>query len=66
MRPPTDIVRAIRQTEKGTRLAKYDQYLVDVAVDANKVEIREAVERLEQRVKEQEGISQISKTDSTD
>lgn len=46
MRPATDIVRAIRQTEKGTRLAKYDQYLVDVAVDANKVEIREAVERL--------------------
>ena len=46
MRPATEIVKAIRQTEKGTRLAKYDQYLVNVAVDANKVEIREAVERL--------------------
>ena len=46
MRPATDIVRAIRQSEKATRLAKYDQYLVDVAPDANKVEIREAVELL--------------------
>jgi len=46
MRPATEIIRAVRQSEKGTRLAKYDQYLVDVAVDANKVEIREAVERL--------------------
>ena len=46
MRPATEIIRAIRQSEKGTRLAKYDQYLVDVATDANKVEIREAVEQL--------------------
>ena len=46
MRPATEIIRAVRQSEKGTRLAKYDQYLVDVATDANKVEIREAVERL--------------------
>ena len=46
MRPATEIVKAIRQTEKGTRLAKHHQYLIDVATDANKVEIREAVERL--------------------
>lgn len=46
MRPPTDIVRAVRQTEKGTRLAAHDQYLLDVAADANKVEIRQAVEQL--------------------
>lgn len=46
MKPATEIVRSIRQTEKATRLAKYDQYLVDVAPDANKVEIREAVEQL--------------------
>jgi large subunit ribosomal protein L23 len=46
MRPATEIIRAVRQSEKGTRVAKYDQYLVDVAPDANKVEIREAVERL--------------------
>ena len=46
MRPATEIIRAVRQSEKGTRLAKYDQYLVDVATDANKVEIREALEQL--------------------
>ncbi len=46
MRPATDIVKAVRQTEKGTRVARYDQYLVHVALDANKVEIREAVEQL--------------------
>ena len=46
MRPPTDIVKRILQTEKGTRLSAHDQYLLNVAVDANKVEIREAVEQL--------------------
>lgn len=46
MRPATEIVKGIRQTEKGTRLAKHDQYLVSVALNANKVEIREAVEQL--------------------
>ena len=46
MRPATEVVRGVRQTEKGTRLAHHDQYLVNVAVDANKVEIREAVEQL--------------------
>ena len=46
MRPATDIVTGVRQTEKGARLARYDQYIVNVAVDANKVEIREAVEEL--------------------
>lgn len=46
MRPATDIIRSVRQTEKGTRIAKHDQYLVDVAPDANKIEIREAVEQL--------------------
>ena len=46
MRPPTDIVRWVRQTEKGARIAVHDQYLLEVATDANKVEIREAVERL--------------------
>ena len=46
MRPPTEIVKQILQTEKGTRLAAYDQYLVRVALDANKTEIRQAVEAL--------------------
>ena len=46
MRPATDIVKSIRQSEKGARLAKHDQYLVNVALDANKIEIREAIEVL--------------------
>ena len=46
MRPATEIVRGVRQTEKGTRLLKHNQYVVDVALKANKIEIREAVEHL--------------------
>ena len=46
MRPATSVVRAVRQTEKGTRLAAADQYVLEVAKDANKAEIREAVEAL--------------------
>jgi large subunit ribosomal protein L23 len=46
MRPATEIVKQVLQTEKGARLAKHDQYLVRVALDANKVEIRQAVEEL--------------------
>ncbi len=46
MRPATEIVKAVRQTEKGARLALRDQYVVEVALNANKVEIREAVEEL--------------------
>lgn len=34
------------QTEKGARVAKHDQYVVEAAQDANKVEIREAIEAL--------------------
>ena len=46
MRTATEIVKGIRQTEKSTRLAKHDQYLVEVALDANKIEIRHAIEQL--------------------
>jgi len=46
MRPATDIVRQLLQTEKGARVAAHDQYLFRVALDANKVEIRQAVEQL--------------------
>ncbi len=46
MRPATDVVRRILQTEKGTRVAKAGQYMVEVASDSNKVEIRQAVEEL--------------------
>ncbi len=46
MRPATDIVKRVLQTEKGARVARLDQYLLTVAPDANKVEIRRAVEEL--------------------
>lgn len=46
MRPPTDVVRRVLQTEKGARLAAHGQYLVDVLPDANKAEIRQAVQAL--------------------
>ena len=46
MRAPSDIVKGLRQTEKGTRVAPLHQYMVDVAMNANKIEIREAIERL--------------------
>ena len=46
MRPATDVVKRILQTEKGTRLAQHNQYLLEVALDANKIEVRQAVEQL--------------------
>ena len=46
MRPATEVVRGIRQTEKGTRLAAHDQFLLEVAPNANKIEIRQAVKQL--------------------
>ena len=45
-RPATDIVKRILQTEKAVRVAKHDQYLVQVALDADKTQIRQAVEQL--------------------
>lgn len=46
MRPATDIVKRILQTEKGARLAPKDQYQLEVAPDANKAEIRQALKEL--------------------
>ena len=46
MRPATEIIRGIRQTEKGTRVATHNQYVLNVALDANKAEIRGAIEQL--------------------
>ena len=46
MRPPTEIVKRVRQTEKGARVAQHDQYLLEVSAGANKPEIRKAVEEL--------------------
>lgn len=46
MRPATDIVKAVLQTEKAARIASKDQFLLEVATDANKAEIKQAVESL--------------------
>lgn len=46
MRAATEIVRRILQTEKATRIAGKDQYLLSVSPTANKIEIRHAVEEL--------------------
>ena len=46
MRHATEIIRRVLQTEKGSRIAAHDQYLVEAAPNANKIEIRQAVEAL--------------------
>jgi large subunit ribosomal protein L23 len=39
------IIRKIQVTEKGTDLAEKNQYFLEVAPDANKIEIKAAVEK---------------------
>jgi large subunit ribosomal protein L23 len=46
MRPATDVVKAVLQTEKAARIAASDQYLLEVASNATKPEIKHAVESL--------------------
>jgi large subunit ribosomal protein L23 len=47
MKEPTHIIQTIRLTEKATRLGeKYNQYVFRVATDANKIEIKEAIQKL--------------------
>lgn len=46
MRPATSVVQRVLQSEKGARIAAHDQYLLRVALDANKIEIRQAVQEL--------------------
>ena len=46
MRQASSIVRNVRLSEKGTRIAAHHQYLVDVLPSANKIEIRAAVQEL--------------------
>ena len=41
----TDTIRKIQVTEKGTDLAAKNQYFLEVAPDANKIEIKAAVEK---------------------
>jgi len=40
-----DIIRKIQVTEKGTQLAEKNQYFLEVAPTANKIEIKAAVEK---------------------
>ena len=47
MKNSADVVKKVLLTEKGTRLSEeQNQYLFRVAKDANKVEIKRAVEEL--------------------
>ena len=47
MKPLGDIIKKVQMTEKGSGLtADNNQYLLQVALTANKVEIRRAVEEL--------------------
>jgi len=46
MRNPYQIVQTVLVTEKGTELAELSQYSFRVAKDANKIEIKIAVEAL--------------------
>ena len=46
MRPATEVIRSVLQTEKANRLSRYDQYLLQVALDADKIQIQYAVEQL--------------------
>ena len=42
----SDVIKGIRQTEKGTRIERHRQYLLEVAKDANKQQIKDATESL--------------------
>ena len=46
MKNSADIIKKVLLTEKGTRLTENQQFLFKVAKDANKVEIKKAVEEL--------------------
>lgn len=46
MKTHYDVVRTLVRTEKGTDLETDRQYLFHVGIDANKVEIRKAVEAI--------------------
>lgn len=46
MRAPEDVVRALLVTEKGTQEAPQGKFLFHVDINANKIEIRKAVEQL--------------------
>ena len=43
---PSTIIKGIRQTEKGARIEGKRQYVLRVAKEANKIEIKQAAEAL--------------------
>ena len=44
--PQRNVIRGVLQTEKGARLQKARQYILEVARDANKHEIQQQVEAI--------------------
>lgn len=47
MRDPHSIIRTVRLSEKGTILSeKFNQYVFEVSTNANKIEIKKAIEKL--------------------
>jgi len=51
MKSPYDIVKTVLVTEKTAQMAEQNKYVLKVAVDAGKVEIGKAVEKLFDGVK---------------
>ncbi|MDZ4816495.1 MAG: 50S ribosomal protein L23 [Verrucomicrobiota bacterium] len=47
MKDPFDVIKKVRLTEKGSFLSeKYNKYVFEVAPSANKVEIKNAIQKL--------------------
>lgn len=46
MKTSYDIVKYVMRTEKGTRMLPENKYLFHVALDANKIQIKQAVEEI--------------------
>jgi len=46
MKTSYDILKSILRTEKGTRMLPDNKYIFSVTKDANKIEIKQAVEEL--------------------
>ncbi len=46
MKSPYDMLKNILRTEKGTSMLSENKYLFRVAIDVNKIEIKQAVEKV--------------------
>lgn len=40
----TSVIKGVRQTEKGAKIQKHNQYVLEVATDATKPQIKQAIE----------------------